>query len=159
VAFAVLAVIAGALLAAAEFTTVYKVVVGELEIVRTKKSGADQHSYALLILAGATVPLALGALRGARRPAGGRIGARAPATALVVLGAVALAVALLGDLPDAQDKGPLPESLSFEDARARPAGGFYLEIAGGALIIVSGAGLLVARRSGSRRPERLPAAT
>ena len=75
----------------------------------------------------------------------------------MVLGAVALAVALLGDLPDAQDEGP-PESLNFEDARARPAGGFYLEIAGGALLIVSGAGLLVARRS-SRRPARLPAAT
>ena len=76
----------------------------------------------------------------------------------MVLGAVALAVALLGDLPDAQDEGPLTESLNFEDARARPAGGFYLEIAGGALLIVSGAGLLVARRS-SRRPARLPAAT
>jgi len=70
VAFAVLAVIAGALLAAAEFTTVYEVVVGELEIVRTKKSGADQHSYALLILAAVTVPLALGGPSGlARSPA------------------------------------------------------------------------------------------
>ena len=158
VVFAGLAVIAGALLAAAEFSTIYEVVVGELEIVRSKKSGADQHSYALLILAAATVPLALGALRGARRP-GGRIGARAPAAALVVLGAVALAVALLGDLPDAQDEGPLPESLNFEDARARPAGGLYFEIAAGALLILSGAGLFVAHPSDSRRPERIPAST
>jgi len=65
----------------------------------------------------------------------------------VVLGAVALTVALLGDLPDAQDEGPLPESRNFEDARAHPAGGLYLELAGGALLILSGAGLLVARRA------------
>lgn len=63
-----------------------------------------------------------------------------------MLGAVALAVALLGDLPDAREKGPLPESQNFEDARARPAVGLYLEIAGGGLLMLAGLGLLVVRR-------------
>ena len=69
VLFAVIAVFGGALLAAAELSTVYEVVVGALEIVRVKQSGSDQHFYALLILAAATVPLALRCAARASRPA------------------------------------------------------------------------------------------
>ena len=107
--FAVLALTGGALLAAAEFSTTYEVVVGTLDIVRTKKSGSDQHSYALLILAAATLPLALGALRGARKP--------------------------VGPLPESQDfedaRARPADGLSLEIA-----GGGLLVLAGAGLLVV-----------------------
>ncbi|MDQ3849470.1 MAG: hypothetical protein M3296_02485, partial [Actinomycetota bacterium] len=114
---AILALIGAALLVVAEFTAVVEVVVGSLETVVRSDPGRSHHAYALLIVAVAAVPMAVGALRGAR-PA---------ATALAVLGLVALGVALAVDLPDAHGSGRLPESVTFEDARARPGLGLYLE--------------------------------
>jgi len=68
------------------------------------------------------------------------------ATALVLLGAAALYIALAIDLPDTRARGRLPESISFEAAHARAAGGLYLEIAGGGLLVVAGGGLLALAR-------------
>jgi hypothetical protein len=144
--FAGLALVGAALLAIAEFTTLYDVVVGSLDIVRRSAKAGDEHSYALVILAGAAVPMALGALRAANTQFGGMRGARAPALALAVLGGVALYIAFVRDLPDTRSSGRLPESVTFEDARARPGPGLYLEIAGGGLLILSGGGLLVTHR-------------
>jgi hypothetical protein len=61
-----LALIAVALLVAAEFSTVVRVVVGSLETERRTVSGRENHGYALLVAALAAVPLTLVALRGAR---------------------------------------------------------------------------------------------
>ena len=63
--FTGVAVLGAALLVVAEFSPVYEVVIGALEIVRRSVDGADNHSYALLILAVLALPMALGALRGA----------------------------------------------------------------------------------------------
>ncbi len=140
---AALAVAAVALLVAAEFSTVVRVVVGSLETERRSVSGHANHGFALLVIAAAAVPMTLGALRGAR----------AAAAALVVLGAAALVVAFAIDLPKTRESGRLPESVVFEDAQAKAGPGLALEIAGGAGLMLAGA-LLVAR--GSRRPRRGP---
>ena len=144
-AFAGLAVVAAALLVAAELSPVYEVVVGTLEVVRRRVDGADNHSYALALIA--VLAMALGALRGSR-PA---------ALALAALGAAALVVTLALDLPDARSSGRLPESVSFEDARARPARGLYLAGAGSGLLVVAGLGLALVL-TGERERGRASAA-
>ncbi len=138
--FAGLAVIGAALLVAAELSPVYEVVIGALEIVRRRVEGAENHSWALLVIAVVALAMTLAAWRGSR----------APAIALVALGGAALFVTLALDLPDARKSGRLPESVAYEEARARPARGLYLAGAGGALLIVAGAGLLSGSRGGPR---------
>ena len=59
-----LAIVAGVVLALSSFLTLFRITTGEVAI-RTY-SGFDQHSIAMLLLAVAVVPMALGALRGAR---------------------------------------------------------------------------------------------
>jgi hypothetical protein len=144
--FAGLALVGAVLLGVTEFTTLYDVVIGSLDIVRRTAKAGTEHSYALLVLAIAAIPMALGALRAANKRFGGLRGARAPALALAVLGGVALYIAFVADLPDTQSSGKLPESRAYDDARARPGPGLYLEIAGGGLLILSGLGLLVTHR-------------
>lgn len=131
--FAGVAVLGAALLVAAEFSPLYKVVLGDPAIVRRSVDGADNHAHALLIIAVFALPMALGALRGAR----------AAALALIALGATALLVSIAIDLPDTRTTGRLPESVAYEDARARAATGFRLELLGGALLIAAGGGLLL----------------
>ena len=146
-AAAALSITGVALLVIAEFTTVLEVTVGSLEVVRRSVTGGENHGYALLVLAVAAAGTTVLALRGARTPA----------AALVVLGMVALAIALAVDLPDTRGSGDLPESLAYENARARAGAGFRLEIAGGALLLAGGGLLLVlgssprSRRAGHRR--------
>ena len=130
---AALALAGIALLVAAEFTAVLRVVVGSLETEKRSVAGHANHGYALLLVAIAAVPLLLVALRGAR----------AAAAALVALGAVALVVALAIDLPDTRASGRLPESVVFEDAQAKAGPGLALEVAGGMALALAG-GLLVA---------------
>jgi hypothetical protein len=143
--FAAVAALGAALLVVAEFSPVYEVVLGSLDIVRRSVDGGDNHSHALLIVAALALPMAFGALRGSR-PA---------ALALIALGAAALFVTLAIDLPDSRASGRLPESVSFEDARARPAIGLYLALAGGGLLVVAGLGLTLpgSRRRKSPKPE------
>lgn len=135
------------LLVVAEFTTVYEVTVGSLEVVTRSRTGGENHGYALLVVAVVAALMALGALRGGTRP---------PALALVVLGVVALAVALAVDLPDTRGSGGLPESLAYEQARARAGPGLGLEIAGGALLVVAGGMSLYRARSLSGRRSSPP---
>lgn len=136
-AAAALALVAVALLAVAEFTTVFEVTIGSLEVVRRSETAGANHGYALLVVAVVAAGMAALALRGAR----------APAAALVALGAVALAIALLVDLPETRGSGDLPESLAYENARARAGAALGLEIAGGLLLVAAG-GVLLA--SGAR---------
>lgn len=129
---AALVAVAVVLLAAAEFTTVYEVTVGSLEVVRRSATGGANHGYALLVVALFAVALTLHGLRVARRAAG---------AGLLALGLIVLLIALTVDLPDTRGSGRLPESLAYEDARARAGAGLGLELAGGALLVVAG-GLL-----------------
>jgi hypothetical protein len=80
----------------------------------------------MLLLGLAAVPMALGALRGAR-PAMFALGA---------LGVVVLIVAVAVDLPAAMDEGLL--SVTYEGASASPAIGFFVETLAGVLLLVSG---------------------
>jgi hypothetical protein len=130
-----LSIVAAVLLLAAEFSTVYEVTVGSLEVVQRSATGGENHGYALLVL-GAFALLVTGlGLRG------GAGGSRAAGMALVALGVVALVVSFAVDLPDTRGSGRLPEALAYEDARARAGAGLSLEIAGGVLLLVAG-GLL-----------------
>ena len=129
------AIAAVALLVAAEFSTVFEVTVGSLEVVKRAATGGANHGYALLVVGVfALVVTGLG-LRG------GAAASRVSGVALVALGVVALVVALAVDLPDTRGSGRLPEALAYEDARARAGVGLRLEIVGGLLLVVAG-GLL-----------------
>ena len=141
------AVLAGVALAAAlmlavsEFLPLYEVVVGQQETTRRTVSGATNHAFAMLLLAAAAVPMALGARRGAR-PAMAAVGA---------IGIVVLVIALTVDLPAVRQEGALREATVYEDARARAGLGFFAETLGGVLLLVSGAGMLIAGRDAPRR--------
>lgn len=144
-AAALLALAGVALLVAAEFTTVFEVTVGSLEVVTRSATGGENHGYALLVVAILAVALTAAALRGGR----------APALALVALGVLALAIALLADLPDTRGSGELPEALAYEQAQARAGSGLGLELAGALLLVAAGGVLLF---SGRPRPRRAPVA-
>ena len=130
-----LAVAGVVLLVAAELTTVYEVTVGGLEVVKRSATGGENHGYALLVVAAVAALMTVLALRGAQPPA----------LAVAALGLVALAIALFIDLPDTRASGGLPESLAYEQARARAGAGLWLELLGGALLVVAGALLAGAR--------------
>jgi hypothetical protein len=135
-----LALVAVALLVAAELTTVFDVTVGSLEVVKRSSTGGHNHGYALLIIAAFAAALTLPVLRGGL----------APAAALVTLGAAALVIALAIDLPDTRASGQLPEALAYENAQAHAGTGFALEIAGGALLAGAGVMSLLAGRAARR---------
>ncbi|HWT94252.1 MAG TPA: hypothetical protein VN238_14715, partial [Solirubrobacteraceae bacterium] len=101
------------MLVVSTFMTLIRVTNGQ-EVLGTQ-SGMSHHSVAMLLLGVAAVPMALGALRGAR-----------PAmAALVALGVVVLVVAFTVDLPAAQEEGLFGER--YEGAEAAPGAGFYVE--------------------------------
>jgi hypothetical protein len=139
---AALSIVAAALLVAAEFSTVYEVTVGSLEVVQRSATGGENHGYALLVVAVFAVALTLHGLRLAGRAAG---------AGLITLGVVVLMVALTVDLPDTRGSGRLPEALAYEDARARAGAALGLELAGGGLLVAAG-GLLAFGGAVGRRP-------
>jgi hypothetical protein len=128
-----------AALVLATFSTVIRITVGtttRLANLDTELSGWDRHGPALLIVAALALVMVVGAARGAR-----------PAMAAVLAcGVAALVVALGSDLPSLDDTGRVGEL--YSDASAAAEVGFWLEVAGGALLCIAGGGLLVvARRS------------
>ena len=124
-----LAFVAAAMLVASTFMTLIRVVAGAAEL--DSRTGLEHHSIAMLLLGVAVIPMALGALRGAR-----------PAmVALAALGVVVLVVSFTVDLPAALDEGLYGER--YEGAQAEPAAGFYVESLAGALLLVSGGLLLM----------------
>ena len=130
------ALVAALLLAVSEFLPLFEVVVGRAEEVRRSVRGYASHAFAMLLLAAAAVPMALGARRGA-----------APAMAAVAaIGVVVLVIALTVDLPAVRQEGALREASVYEDARARAGLGFFAETLGGVLLLVSGGGMLLAGR-------------
>jgi len=104
----------------------------------TQLSGWDRHGPALALLAAFALAMALGAARGAR-----------PAmTALAICGLATLAIATLNDLPDLDRTGQVGRL--YADAQARPGPGYYLETAGGALLLLAGGSLLLLGTPGRR---------
>jgi hypothetical protein len=134
----VLPLAGAALLVAAEFSTLYEVVVVTAVPEGGSFSAGGHHGYALGVMAVGIAVMALGAVLGGSRPA---------AFAVLVLAAAALAIALAFDLPDV-DEGSLART--YELAEAKPRAGLYLEIAGGCAALVGGA-LIVVARPGPRR--------
>jgi hypothetical protein len=160
VAVLVLGVTGALLLAIAEFSTIASVDVAQrsCEAIndsdpaladRCVLSGFERHGGALLLLALLAAAMALGAGPGRSRPA---------SVALVVVGLVVLAVGLLVDLPETRSEGLVNSFDSYSDASGSTGSGFYLELAGGALLVAAGA-LGLSRRAeppqprGSRRRE------
>jgi len=142
-----LSIVGAVLLVAAEFSTVFEITVGSLEVVKRDATGGENHGYALLVVAVFGVVLTMLGRRGAGRAAG---------LELIALGVVALVVALAVDLPDTRGSGRLPESLAYEDARARAGAALGLEIAGGALLLAAGALRAWPTMSSSRSTRRGP---
>jgi hypothetical protein len=130
------AALAGALcLVIATFSTIIEITVGTTSKIAdrdTELSGWDRHSVSLILIALFALVMTAGALRCAR-----------PAMAAVaVAGIVALLIALIGDLPDVHKTGVVGEL--YDNARANPKIGYYLETLGGALLLAGGALLALA---------------
>jgi hypothetical protein len=140
-----IAALAGALcLIIATFSTIIEITVGTTSKIAdrdTELSGWDRHSVSLLLIAVFALLMTAGALRGAR-----------PAMAAVaVAGIVVLLIALIGDLPDVHKTGVVGQL--YDNARANPKIGYYLETLGGALLLLAGGGLLLL---GAPAPEAPP---
>ena len=95
-------------------------------------TGHENHSFAMVLLGLAALPMAYGATAGESRPA---------MAGLAALGFIAAIVALAFDLPDATGTNTLART--FENATGHPKLGFYLETLGAVLLLVSGGGRLV----------------
>jgi hypothetical protein len=129
------------LLIAADFLTLFQIKV--VTTVAKESTGADNHSYALVLIGATALVMAYGAARGSR-----------PAmVALAVLGLVAAFVAFAIDLPDVRRTGVIGQR--YSDAAASAGIGFYAETLGLALLVVSGVGGLLL--SGEPRAQSAPA--
>jgi hypothetical protein len=144
-----------AALLGATFTTVIQITVGttsRLANLDTELSGWDRHGPALLVVAAFALVMLVGAVRGGARPA---------IVAVAVCGAAALLIVLATDVPHLDDTGQVGRL--YTDVVAGPELGFWLELAGGALLVVAGAGLWLLAgsvergRAVSQRPARVAA--
>jgi|GEM_PF-1348620 len=128
------------LLIAADFLTLFQIKV--VTTVPTESTGADNHSYALVLIGATALVMAYGAARGSR-----------PAlVALAALGVVAAFVAFAIDLPDVRRTGVIGER--YSDAHASAQIGFFAETLGLALLVVSGVGGLLLSGERQARPRR-----
>ena len=142
----VLAIAACALLVIAEFSTLYEIKV--ITVVKETETAGDHHGYALAIIGAAAVLMAWGATVGS---------SRAAAVALLVLAIAALAVVFAVDFPDVDEEGFI--GVAFEQAKATPKSGFYLESLGATALLLSGAAALLFGRSTRGDEPRAEAAT
>lgn len=94
-------------------------------VLKTVSTGSH-HAYALLLLALVAALFGAGAVRRDSRPA---------LVALAALGLAVLAIAFLVDQPDTGLEGYVR---NFEGARTVRERGLYLEMVGGALLLVAG---------------------
>jgi hypothetical protein len=142
IALLVLPLTGAGLLIAAEFSTLYEVVVITAVPAGGTFSAGPHHGYALGLMAVGIAVMALGAVLGGSRPA---------AVAVLVLALGSLAIALLVDLPDVHETGLIGRT--YDAAVAEPRAGLYLEIAGGCAALV-GAALILVARAARPRPSR-----
>lgn len=119
-----------AALAASEFMDTFKLN-GPGPSLQEVQSAADQHHYALLVLAGFALVALLIAVVAGSKPA---------ATAVAICGVIALLIFLLIDLPDAGKVGTISD-VTFTQAKAEPATGFWLELVGALVLAICGAAL------------------
>jgi hypothetical protein len=118
--------VAGALLLIlAEFVPVREIHAVTVVPPGGDSTGGDLHSYALLVIGLAMLPMAYGAVVRGARPA---------AVALIVLALGACVVVLFVDRPVLDDTGLIGRT--YDLAEARPAVGFYLESLGAVLALV-----------------------
>ena len=144
-ALALAGVVGVAALAGATVSTVIRITVGtttRLANLDTELSGWERHGPALIVIGAFALVMLLGAVRGAR-----------PAmVAVFACGLAALVVALGLDLPHLDDTGQVGRL--YTDASAGPRVGFWLEVLGGLLLVLCGAGLFArAAASSSAAPE------
>ena len=133
----VLGVLGAVLVLASEFLTIAEVDVLTTGTCREiadpavkeacRTTGFEQHGGAFLLLGALALVMTLGLSRRGSRPA---------AVALLIIGAVVLAFALARDVPKTQKEGLVGQS--YNDAKAGPETGLYTEIAGGALLVLTG---------------------
>jgi hypothetical protein len=102
--------------------------------------GGEEHSYALVLLGLVALLMLWGAVAGRSRPA---------SLALIAIGAAVVAIALFTDVPDIHKTGVLGQR--FDSAHAQAGPGLWMEIVGGALILVAGAMAATRRRTPRRR--------
>jgi hypothetical protein len=138
-----LAVVGALLLVLAETLGLYRIVTpggATSNAPGSIQSGADQHSWALGVL-GFVIAAAAVLARWTRQ--------RLPAWAAVALAVIALAVVLVGDLPDVTSSGLTTE---IETGEAKPAAGFWVELAGACAALAGTALLawLLSREAGRR---------
>jgi hypothetical protein len=134
----VLGVAGGVLLIVAELSTIVTVDVlttGTCEEIADPDvrdacsvGGFEQHGGALILLGVAAILMAVGAGRGASRPA---------SAALIVIGLVVVGLVVLRDLPAADETGLV--GLRYEQAEAGASSGLYIECVGAALCAAAGA--------------------
>jgi hypothetical protein len=146
-ALAAAAFIGAVLLVVSDFTTLFRVhTEAGVTVPNGSVKGHDNHSFSMLVIGLASLPLAYAATRYGSRPA---------MAGLAGLGLIAVIIAVGFDLPDATGTNTLART--FEDATGSPAAGFYIETLGAALLIVSGGGGLLlsapARGPGPPEPE------
>ncbi len=125
---------AAAMLAASQFMTMFELTPTGGEPLETVSS-ADQHGYAILVLAVFSLAMLLVGIAAQSEQV-----ARIAAFAVAAGGVVALLIFLVGDLPDANKVGTLDDQ-SFIDAKAEPQAGFWLELAGSLVLAVCGGAL------------------
>lgn len=146
---------AAAMLAASQFMTMFELTPTGGEPLETVSS-ADQHGYAILVLAVFSLAMLLVGIATQSEQV-----ARIAAFAVAAGGVVALLIFLVGDLPDANKVGTLDDD-SFIDAKAEPQAGFWLELAGSLVLAVCGGALAtlgpekLKLRVGERRTRRTP---
>ena len=139
-----------AMLGASEFMTTFELNGAPGQTFELQKA-SEQPPYAWLVLAVFALVALVIAVAGGSRPA---------AVAVAAAGVIALLMFLLIDLPDAGKVGTLDDPRqSFFNAKADPALGFWLELAGALILAVCGAALatlgpdqLRAFGGGSREP-------
>jgi hypothetical protein len=139
-----LLVVAGvALLAWAEWSTLYQIKVGQV-VVHTGRVG-HHDSYALVPIAALALLMGFGGVVGRSRPA---------MAAVLVLGIAALLIALLVDRPDTNAEGLY--GVRYESAHATAREGLTREVGGGGMLVLAGViGVVALPR---RRPSGEPAA-
>jgi hypothetical protein len=131
------ALLGGGLLILSEFLDLFSIEVGQIEV--KQQAGGTNHAYAMLIIGAVTIGATLLARSTEQWP---------PAAAVAALGAFALGLALIGDLPDAT-RSDLVRGGRIADAH--PSIGFWVELIGAVLTLVSG---LVLVRLLRRKSER-----
>ena len=119
-----------AMLAASEFMDTFKLN-GPGPTLQVVQTAEDQHHFALLVLAAFALGALLVAVLSGSKPA---------ATAVAICGAIALLLFLLIDLPDAGKVGTISD-VTFTQAKAEPATGFWLELTGALVLAVCGTAL------------------